>query len=280
MLVRARPWLGTLVEIRVEAKSPAQARAALEAGFAAIEAVHRRLSFHETASELSQLNRSAREQAVTASPILADVLRKALHLAQITAGVFDPSVGGALVGAGLLPAPGDTVDEGATWHDVHNDDADRVRFDKPLWLDFGGIAKGYAVDLAIAALHGQGATAAVVNAGGDLAAMGDAEQVIAMRTVDGSGRLVEIAGLRNGAAAGSACGVDAAADVVHFDGSARTSLRVARAVTVFAPQCVWADALTKLVLRDPQAAQMHLEQFGAGACVFEADAIQTFGIAA
>src|SRR3569623_2259448 len=132
MLVRARPWLGALVEIRVEAKSPAQARAALEAGFAAIEAVHRRLSFHETASELSQLNRSAREQAVTASPILADVLRKALHLAQITAGVFDPSVGGALVGAGLLPAPGDTVDVGATWRDVHIADADRVRFDTPL----------------------------------------------------------------------------------------------------------------------------------------------------
>jgi thiamine biosynthesis lipoprotein ApbE len=101
-----------------------------------------------------------------------------------------------------------------------------------------------------------------------------------MRAADGSGRLVEIARLRDGAAAGSASGIDPAAGVVHFDGSTRRSLHVARAVTVLAPQCVWADALTKLVLRDPQAAQGHLENFGAGACVFEAGALQTFGIAA
>ena len=39
-------------------------------------------------------------------------------------------------------------------------------------LDFGGIAKGYAVDLAIGRLRELGITNAIVNAGGDLRAMG------------------------------------------------------------------------------------------------------------
>jgi thiamine biosynthesis lipoprotein len=40
-------------------------------------------------------------------------------------------------------------------------------------LDFGGIAKGFAVDLAIAHLRELGVANAIVNAGGDLRAMGD-----------------------------------------------------------------------------------------------------------
>jgi len=282
MLVRARPWLGTLVEIRVDAATPAHAHTALEAAFAAIENVHRRLSFHDAASELSQLNRHAWQNEMQVSAIVADVLRDALHLAEMTGGVFDPTLGGCLVEAGQLPRPYDChdIDITANWRDVHIDDANRVRFQKPVWLDFGGIAKGYAVDQAIAALREHGATRAVVNAGGDLAAMGDMEQTIAMRAADNSGRLVDIGRLRDGAAAGSACGIDDTSGVVHFDGANRNALRVARAVTVFAPRCVWADALTKLVLRDPQSAQIHLGKFGAGACVLEADQGHAFGMAA
>jgi thiamine biosynthesis lipoprotein len=282
MLARARPWLGTLVEIRVAAAAPGQAQNALEAGFAAIADIHRHLSFHDATSELSQLNRRAWREVIPVSASVAEVLRNALHLAEVTEGVFDPSIGGCLVQAGALPRPGDTpaVDTTANWTDVHIDAANCVHFRKPLWLDFGGIAKGYAVDRAIAALRENGATSAVVNAGGDLAAMGEMEQIVAMRAVDGSAHLVEIGALRKGAAAGSACGIDAANGVVHFDAATRKSLCVARAVTVFAPHCVWADALTKLVLRDPQAAQPVLEKFGAGACVLEADAVHTFGIAA
>ncbi len=39
-------------------------------------------------------------------------------------------------------------------------------------LDFGGIAKGYAVDLAVARLRELGIGSAIVNAGGDLRAFG------------------------------------------------------------------------------------------------------------
>ncbi len=42
-----------------------------------------------------------------------------------------------------------------------------------VWLDFGGIAKGYAVDRAIQILQQQGINHAIVNAGGDLRSIGN-----------------------------------------------------------------------------------------------------------
>jgi FAD:protein FMN transferase len=48
-----------------------------------------------------------------------------------------------------------------------------VRYREPdMALDLGGIAKGYAVDRAVAALRDWGVGAALVNAGGDLYALG------------------------------------------------------------------------------------------------------------
>jgi thiamine biosynthesis lipoprotein len=49
-----------------------------------------------------------------------------------------------------------------------------LRSDNPaVLLDFGGVAKGHAVDLTIQRLKELGITNAIVNAGGDLRAMGD-----------------------------------------------------------------------------------------------------------
>jgi hypothetical protein len=63
------------------------------------------------------------------------------------------------------PLPADTAPD---WQAIEFD-GDRVRFARPLLVDFGGIAKGYAVDAALALLRDAGLTSARVNAGGDLA---------------------------------------------------------------------------------------------------------------
>ena len=52
-------------------------------------------------------------------------------------------------------------------------DGELLRSRNPqLWLDFGGIAKGYAVDRAIERLRARGVQNAIVNAGGNLRAIG------------------------------------------------------------------------------------------------------------
>ena len=84
--------------------------------------------------------------------------------------------------------------------------------------------------------------------------------------------------LRDGAAAGSAVAADLRS---HFDGRSRAMLGIRRAATVIAPDCMVADALTKVVLSDPAAAAPVLRRYGATACAIEADGVvQRWGTAA
>jgi hypothetical protein len=78
-----------------------------------------------------------------------------------------------LVKAGLLPAPSsESVGENTAFGDVQFLDQLRIKFRKPLWLDLGGIAKGFAVDVAMATLRARGVREGTVSAGGDLRTMG------------------------------------------------------------------------------------------------------------
>ena len=57
-LRRARPLLGTIVEIELIADRPPQSlHAAIDAAFAAVADVHRLMSYQDSGSELSRLNR-------------------------------------------------------------------------------------------------------------------------------------------------------------------------------------------------------------------------------
>ena len=269
---RARPLLGTIVSMRVDGAS-GWIDPAIERAFDAIADVQRRMSFHDPESELSRLNRAAAHapQAVGASTWR--VLRAALALARASDGRFDPTIGGRLVAWRQLPAPGPgDVDPAADWRDVELGRACRVRYRKPLWLDLGGIAKGYAVDRAIAVLRAAGMRGGVVNAGGDLRAFGAAIEVVHVREPGDPARTRPLLHLREGAVATSAAyfserdGRSALVDTrrggsLGHDGS----------VTVCAPRATWADALTKVVLADVHAARPLLRRLRAQAAVLRAD---------
>lgn len=271
-LERARPWLGTVVVVRVEARDDATAGRAVDAAFHAIAAVHAAMSFHAPDSELARLNRDAHASAQRVSPPLARVLRAALALARASDGRFDPTVAGRLVDSGHLPRPdGPGADPAADWRDIRLDAEGRVRFLRPLWLDLGGIAKGFAVDRAVAAARAAGATSGLVNAGGDLRAFGDAVEPLRVRDPGDPARSFELATLRDGAVATSAPyfsaerGASALVDVHRG-----ASITAARSVTVCAPRAVWADALTKVVLADEDAATPLLRQLRAQAARLDA----------
>lgn len=133
--------------------------------FAEIERIERLMSFHDPRSELSKLNRDAAHGSVEVSIDLMRVLTVALQISELSDGLFDPTVAPQLIATGRLPDRGLEVDPTASWRDVHLE-GNRVRFGRPLLLDLSGIAKGYAVDRAMAALPSR--LIAVVNAGGDL----------------------------------------------------------------------------------------------------------------
>ena len=100
---RARPLLGTFVEIAVAgAKIPAM-ETAVEAAFAAVATVHRLMSFHEITSDVSRLNRGAASGVVRVHKWTYQVLETARDLNRRSAGVFDITVASALQNLGLLP---------------------------------------------------------------------------------------------------------------------------------------------------------------------------------
>ena len=263
-IARARPWLGTFVEMRVGGLARADALAAIEAGFDEVAAIHRLMSFHDEASELSRLHREAVGRAVRVDRRTHAVLAAAIGLAAASNGCFDPTVARRLVERGTLPRPGGTAaDACANWQDVELLDRSRVRLRRPLWLDLGGIAKGYAVDRALAVLRGYGATTASVNAGGDLRRFGVAPERIALRLGAGVAAAIE---LSDAALASSV--VDAAG--VHVNARSGRALRAVRAVSVVARDCMIADALTKVVLADVRLGERLLRRFDASACLHDA----------
>jgi FAD:protein FMN transferase len=100
---RARPLLGTFVEIAVDGQTFDAAEAAVEAAFAAVATVHRLMSFHEAASDVSRLNRGAASGAVRVHGWTYQVLEAARDLHLRSGGMFDISVAPALQRLGLLP---------------------------------------------------------------------------------------------------------------------------------------------------------------------------------
>src|ERR671933_2863876 len=99
---RCRPLLGTFVEIE------ADDGAAIDAGFAAVERVHRLMSAHEPDSDLSRINRFAHVKAVEVHGWTSIVLERALFWARESEGAFDPvAAGKSALEAGLLPPQAD-----------------------------------------------------------------------------------------------------------------------------------------------------------------------------
>ena len=277
---RARPWLGTIVEIRAAGRGRATSRA-MDTAFRAVAQIHQQMSFHDPGSELSRLNCSAHERAVKVSPDLWLVLREALRLSRLSDGAFDPTVGARLVRWGLVPAPQKTIPKAghANWRHIRLLPGRRVRFDRPLWVDLGGIAKGHAVDLAIDTLRRHGIRAGLVNAGGDLRVFGAVTERVHVRHPDQPFLTIPLADLSDAAIATSGGYFSE-----HRRGGRLVNALVnplsqspcpsRRSVSVQAPTCLMADALTKVVLIRGAAAANILRQFHACALIIERSCVR------
>lgn len=268
---RARPLLGTFVEITADC-SPR----VFEKAFAAVEQVGRSMSYHDSGSELSQLNRDAAREPVAVSAWTRTVLRAALELAEESDGAFDPSVAPAIRGLGFLPStPGaPRADRHATWRDIELLPRRRVRFRRALRIDLGDIAKGFAVDRAIDVLREGGCTSGLVNAGGDLHAFGPRDWQIGIRDPARPEATACNVPLRNAALATSAGYFSrrkrgGRTITALVDGRTRQPLDASLSACVIAPTALIADALTKVVLALGEGANSILGRHGASALILD-----------
>jgi thiamine biosynthesis lipoprotein len=244
-----RVAMGTSLVIEACAPTPAAVHAALEAAFSAADELARQLHPHEPASDLARLNAAPLGRAVPLARPTFALLCFARRLHCLSEGVFDPC---------LPQRPGSLCDleliDGVVPH---------ARVHAPLALDCGGIGKGFAVDVAVAALRRHGCSSGLVNAGGDLRVFGPGLKRLWLRGSDGPAGELH---LRCGAVAVSAW-QNPRAPSEHRGYYRRGAERAAGApdyVAVRAHRAMHADALTKCVLlAAPAAAAALLARFGA-----------------
>jgi thiamine biosynthesis lipoprotein len=176
---------GTLVEVKLWGVEEPTANTSLAGLQALFNQMHRDWHAWEP-GRLTEINRAfARGEAAEADEWIVHLVQESKTLERASGGRFNPAIGGIIelwgfhtsdypvmgpppsraaidVWLGQSPSTEDIVVEG-----------DLLRSSNPaVQLDFGGVAKGYAVDLAIDYLRQQGIENAIVNAGGDLRAIG------------------------------------------------------------------------------------------------------------
>jgi len=219
---RARPLLGTLVEVGVCAPDDdTSLHIACDAAFAAVVDVQRQLSRFDAASDIARFNALPAGGWLDVRSDTALVLAAAQQLFDDSDGVFDVSLGSAP----------------AAWQ-LHSRRLHKLS--DAVQLDLGGIGKGHAVDRAVQALQLAGVADGWVNAGGDLRSFGSATVALRLRD-EQRGGVIDFGRLHGGAFATS-----------HFGAGARSRLSAVAAparshVSVAAPNCLLADALTKVV---------------------------------
>ncbi len=175
---------GTLIDLNLVAADPQQADAAMTSVEDLFQHYHQQ--WHPWyPGPLTRLNAAlASGASITPDPSLAELIQKATPLASASGYRFDPGIGqlvslwgfhSDIPPAGPPPATTDLEawrQKPASLADLHWRQGQVFSSNPKLQLDFGAFAKGYAVDLAIARLRAMGIDNAIVNAGGDLRAIG------------------------------------------------------------------------------------------------------------
>jgi len=179
---QTRDMMGTFVTITAWAPSAGKAEEALDAAFDRIAQLEQMMSSYRADSEVARVNAGACERPVEVSPEMMDVLDLALQYGRLSGGAFDITMAPLWKLWKSAERSGIEPDETAVrsvlpsvgYQNIKLDRRNRtVRFLKPsMEIDLGGIAKGFAVDRALEELRRHGVSAALVEAGGDIATMG------------------------------------------------------------------------------------------------------------
>jgi FAD:protein FMN transferase len=228
-VARLRPALGTFAGIEARAPTHLQAERALAAGYAALARVEALMHPSRAGSDLARLNGAPAGSRVAVHPWTAELLRLSRELCLLSAGRFEPAIPACGTVLQWLPEGPRTV---------------QVR--RAAQIDLGGIAKGFAVDRAVAAMRRAGATAGLVNAGGDLRVFGRVAWPLWIRL---GGAAPLSVSLRDAALAGSDPGsLQWPAEHRGYFPPRFSRPSAPHAAAVMAPSAALADALTKVLV--------------------------------
>lgn len=255
---RSAICMGTRLNLTALCDDEARGERAIRLSLDAMGRVDRLMSVHREDSDLGRVNEGAGSR-VSVDAWTAEVARASLDFASLTDGALDPTVLPLMRYWGFMGARGQHADVGELGSHLdrvghrHLKVTERtVELDTGTAIDFGGIAKGYAVDQAVRQMRQQEIADSLIEAGGDLFASGRSPRGtpwrIGIRDPENPKRIVATVEMADGAAATSG-----GYEKHHVVGGRRVShlldprtgeqaLGVISA-TIFAPTTMEADAL-------------------------------------
>lgn len=181
-VARAWPVMGTMLTITVWGSDSVAMLGAVHDARDSVRLVDSLMSTWRAESEISRVNAAAGGAAVRVSPQTMRVLVQARRWWQLSRGAFDPTVGPLVRAWGFHGTRGripprrelDSLRALVGYGEVALDTTVlTVRLPRAgMQLDLGGIAKGFALDLARAALQGATISGGTVDLGGNVLAFG------------------------------------------------------------------------------------------------------------
>jgi thiamine biosynthesis lipoprotein len=172
----SRVSMGCVYTIVVYGHDLARLREAVAAALDEVDRIDRLMSHYKHDSELSRVNREAAKAPVKVDHELFDFIAECLRYSRESDGAFDITVGplmkawGFFRGEGRMPSEAELAEARSRvgyGRVILNQKDGTIFFDRAgVELDLGGIAKGYAVDRAVAVLKQCGVTSALLSAGG------------------------------------------------------------------------------------------------------------------
>ena len=172
--------MGTNVRVELQAGTEAAAAAAVDAVLAELRRIDATYTTWQEDSDLSRVNREAGQSATPVTAELARLLSESRRVSEHTDGAFDITYASA--GRLYDYRKGERPDDAALTAAIEaidyryvelDEGALTVRYAHPgVYVDLGGIAKGYAVDRGLAILSAHGIVNGAVAAGGDMRLMG------------------------------------------------------------------------------------------------------------
>tara|TARA_B100001059_G_scaffold236561_1_gene287803 strand:- start:20877 stop:21719 length:843 start_codon:yes stop_codon:yes gene_type:complete len=173
--------MGTRANLVLYAESERLADGAAEAAFARMNAIEEVASDWLLESEVSSLRSLPRGEAAVMSEDLNRLLTVSIGISNESDGAFDVTCGALSLAwrsarrSGQMPSETALAALAATsgWNRLVRSEEEGVHLvsidQDGLWLDFGGIGKGYAADEALKVIRSRGITSALVELGGDIA---------------------------------------------------------------------------------------------------------------
>ena len=214
--IRTFPMMGTVGRITVWSDREELPEAAMNEAQKVIGEIETVCNIFNPESELSRLNRTAFEKEFGCSPLLWEMLCAADHYCKFSSGAYDPTVKPLMQLWGFrgkrktLPTEAEIagVLKKVGWDKVKLDpEKHSVRFlADGVGIDFGGIAKGFALDKAKAVLQKHGIRRAVLDFGGNIGCIIPENHEpfrIGIRNPEAADQLVDAVTMRNQCAATS-----------------------------------------------------------------------------